>query len=49
MTYVFNKQKELKTKYVADTAEVGKTMNLIPQGKLGIKSRVLSKDRTGIK
>ncbi len=48
MVYVFNKQKELKTKYIADTPEVDKQMNLIPQGLLGVKTTVLKKDRVGI-
>lgn len=48
MVYVENKRKELKTKYKADTPEVGKQMNLIPQGILGIKSTVLKKNRVGI-
>ena len=48
MVYVENKRKELKTSYKADTPEVGKEMGLRSQGKLGVKSRVLRKDRVGI-
>ena len=48
MTYVENKRKELKTKYVADTPEVGKEMGLLPQGLLGIKSLISKKQRQGI-
>lgn len=48
MTYVENKRKELKTKYIADTPEVGKEMGLLPVGLLGVKSLVLRKERKGI-
>ena len=48
MTYVENKRKELKTKYTADTPEVGKEMGLRPEGLLGVKSNVIRKDRVGI-
>ena len=48
MTYVERGQKELKTKYIADTLEVGKEMGLIPEGLLGIKTRVSAKNRIGI-
>ncbi len=45
MAYVFNKQKELKTKYIADTPHVGKQMNLKPvEG-----STVLRRYKVGIK
>ncbi len=44
MVYVENKRKELKTKYLADTPEVGKEMGLLPQ----IRSHVFRKDRVGI-
>lgn len=49
MTFVENKRKELKTSYKADTPEVGIEMNLLPEGKYGIKTRILAKDRVGIK
>ena len=45
MTYVENKRKELKTKYIADTPELGKEMRLIPQ----LGSVVLRRNRTGIR
>ncbi len=45
MAYVFNKQKELKTKYIADTPEVGKTMNLVAVD----GSTVLRRNKVGIK
>ena len=48
MVYVENKRKELKTKYLADTPEVGKQMHLQPQGKLGLKTNVSKKENVGI-
>ena len=48
MTYVENKRKELKTKYIADTPEVGEEMGLRPEGLLDVKTHVTRKDRTGI-
>ncbi len=48
MAYVENKRKELKTKYTADTPELGEEMGLRPEGILGVKSQVTRKDRTGI-
>ena len=48
MVYVENKRKELKTKYIADTPELGKEMGLRPQGILGEKTKVLRKERVGI-
>jgi len=45
MTYVFNKQKELKTKYLADTLEVGKSMHLVQED----GTLVLRRNRVGIK
>ena len=48
MTYVSIGCKELKTKYKADTPEVGKQMHLQPHGLLGIKSIVPKKDNAGI-
>ena len=46
--YVENKRKELKTKYKADTPELGREMGLRPQGLLGVKSQVPRKERKGI-
>ena len=45
MVYVTNGCKELKTKYIADTPEVNKIMNLEAQE----GSTVLRKDKVGIK
>lgn len=45
MTYVENKRKELKTAYIADTAEVGKSMHL----KATTGTLVLRRNRVGIK
>ena len=45
MTYVENKRKELKTKYLADTPEVGKSMHLVPV----LGTNVLRRNRVGIK
>lgn len=40
MVYVENKRKELKTKYIDDTPELGKQMHLIPQEKSLIPKRL---------
>ncbi len=45
MAYVTSGQKEIKTKYKADTPQVGKTMNLVPV----LGSTVLRRNRAGIK
>jgi hypothetical protein len=45
MTYVYNKQKELKTAYKADTPEVGHIINLEAQD----GSIVLRRNKVGIK
>ena len=45
MAYVSKSAKELTTSYTDDTAEVGKTMNLVPQN----GSVVLRRNRAGIK
>ena len=44
MTYVKHGQKELKTSYIADTPEVNKVMNLVPQD----GSTVSKKEKVGI-
>jgi len=55
MTYVEVGRKELKTDYPHEkgltsgtTKQTGRIMNLIAQGSLGIKTRVLSKDKKGL-
>lgn len=48
MVFVENKRKELKTSYKGDTVEVGKEMGLRPEGKLGLKTVVLKRNRVGI-
>lgn len=48
MVFVENKRKELKTSYKDDTLEVGKEMGLLPEGKLGLKTNVLRRNRAGI-
>ena len=48
MAYKSVGEKELKTKYTADSLGYGKQMHLIPQGKLGVTTRVLIKDKVGI-
>lgn len=48
MVYVENKRKELKTKYIADTPEVGKEQGIIPIGFLGVKSIVHKNEKVGI-
>ena len=45
MTYVFTGQKELKTKYIADTPELSKIMNLEAQQ----GSTILRRNKVGIK
>ena len=55
MTYVFKSQKEIRTDWpitkgttAGTTSQKGTQMNLVPEGLLGIKTRVLKKDRRGI-
>ena len=55
MTYVEARRKELKTKWpvtegivAGTTKQTGRQMNLLPQGILGIKTRVFRKERKGI-
>lgn len=45
MTYVFNRQKELRTDYLSDTAEVGNSMHLVPIN----GTNVLRRYKVGIK
>ena len=42
MVYVENKRKEILTKYLEDTPEVGTVMNLVPR-----KTLVPKKDKVG--
>ncbi len=56
MTYVSKGSKELKRHWpitsgliAGTTKQEGRQMNLVPQGLLGINSRVLRRSRVGIK
>ena len=48
MAYVELKRKELKTKYLADTHEVGQEQGLLPHGLLALNSTVTKTDRIGM-
>ena len=48
MVFVENRRKELKTSYKDDTPEVGVEQTLRPEGKHGLKTTVLKRERVGI-